>query len=312
MADLSVGTETVGAGDPPATSFLPKDIGKPKAPPLKCQGIKTRLVRFIASSLRWDGRGRWVEPFLGSGAVLFNLAPQRALVADTNPHVVAFYRDLRDGCFDETAVRAFLIEMGSELTRRGEAFYYEVRDRFNGRGGGSLDFLFLNRACFNGLMRFNSQGGYNVPFCRKPRRFSPAYISKIANQVHRARCAMKDRDWRFATADWRDTLSETREGDFIYLDPPYIGRNTGYFGRWCEEQAQGLAKAAAALPCGFALSMWRENRYRSNQHLEQEWKGFHTKSFDHFYHVGATEALRHRMTEALVIKPGYEAPPAIR
>ncbi len=301
--------ESMAAGEQsPGAPFLPRDIDKPKAPPLKCQGIKTRLTRFIASSLRWDGRGRWIEPFLGSGAVLFNLAPRRALVADSNPHVVQFYRDIQEGRIDGAAVRACLVRMGAELARDGEEFYYEVRERFNRRGGGSLDFLFLNRSCFNGVMRFNARGHYNVPFCRKPHRFSRAYVSRIANQVCWARRVMGGRDWRFEVADWQDTLAAAQEGDFVYLDPPYIGRHTGYYGRWSEQHAQRLAELAPSLSCGFALSMWQENRFRRNDHLYEAWQGLPLRSFEHFYHVGATEALRHRMTEALVIKPGYGAP----
>jgi DNA adenine methylase len=307
VADRLLASDPAAAGDPPAESLLPKEIDKAQAPPLKCHGIKTRLVRFIASAVCWDGRGRWIEPFLGSGAVLFNLVPEKALVGDSNPHVVAFYRELQAGRFDEASVQTCLADMGSKLAARGERYYYEVRDRFNRNRGGSLDFLFLNRACFNGVMRFNSKGGFNVPFCRKPHRFSPAYITRIVNQVRRARRAMDGRGWRFVAADWRQTLSEARSCDFVYLDPPYIGRHTGYHGRWTAEQARGLAEATRQLPCGFALSMWQENEFRRNRHLQEEWRGLVTRSYEHFYHVGATEKLRHRMTEALVIKPGFAA-----
>jgi len=71
-----------------------------------------------------------------------------------------------------------------------------VRDRFN-REASPYDFLFLNRACFNGMVRFNRKGGFNVPFCRKPDRFRPAYITKICNQLKWAASVMKDKDWTF-------------------------------------------------------------------------------------------------------------------
>ncbi len=63
---------------------LPAKI-KPKAPPIKSQGIKTKLAPFILGSIRWDGKGKWIEPFVGSGAVLFNAAPERALAARRPP-----------------------------------------------------------------------------------------------------------------------------------------------------------------------------------------------------------------------------------
>ena len=129
-----------------------------------------------------DGAVRWVEPFLGSGVVAFNMRPKTALVGDSNPHIIAFYKGVQDGSITPGGVMEFLAKEGELLSKRGEDHYYEVRDRFNSSHG-PLDFLFLNRAGFNGLVRFNSNGGYNVPFCRKPRRFSKSYVTKITNQV---------------------------------------------------------------------------------------------------------------------------------
>ncbi|MFQ5651644.1 MAG: DNA adenine methylase, partial [bacterium] len=77
--------------------FLPRHIGKVVVPPLKCQGIKTKLVSFIATTVKWHGQGKWIEPFLGSGVVLFNINPERALVSDTNKHIIQFYRDIQEG-----------------------------------------------------------------------------------------------------------------------------------------------------------------------------------------------------------------------
>ena len=68
-------------------------------PPIKYQGIKTKLVPFILSSICWPGEGRWIEPFVGSGAVVLNVAPPRALLTDTNVHVIRFYNDIVNDLF---------------------------------------------------------------------------------------------------------------------------------------------------------------------------------------------------------------------
>lgn len=284
----------------------PITIESPKAPPIKSQGIKTKLVPFIARTIQWDGEGRWVEPFLGSGTVLFNLAPHRALVADTNVHIIDFYRDIQSGKIDETIVAEYLQEEGEQLRRRGAEHYYEIRELFNNNAD-PLQFLFLNRACFNGVMRFNSKGRYNVPFGKRPERFRKAYITKITNQVAWVRNLIRDRDWTFMVADYRATIQCASEGDFIYLDPPYVGRHNHYFNAWTSEDATWLAHIAHESNAGYALSMWLEDKYRRNNHIDELWSSDLLFTFDHFYHVGATEGLRNKMTEALVVRPGFAA-----
>jgi DNA adenine methylase len=96
-------------------------------------------------------------------------------------------------------------------------------------------------------------------------------------------------------------VNQARQNDFIYLDPPYIGRNADYFNTWDEKAANDLAETVQKLPCDFALSMWLENKYRKNDHIENHWNGLEIKTFGHFYHVGASEDLRNEMQEALVL-----------
>ena len=180
-----------------------------KVPPLKIQGIKTKLVSFILNQVKWDGRGRWVEPFLGSGVVVLNVNPERALLADANEHIIRFYRAIQTGEMTPYELRCFLEREGHSLKAKGQVHYYELRERFNAHHS-PFDFLFLNRACFNGMMRFNAQGKFNVPFCRKPERFARAYVTKICNQVAWAGERIKGRDWHFAVWDWRDTALSNR------------------------------------------------------------------------------------------------------
>lgn len=292
-------------------SKLPFAIGHVGVPPIKCQGIKTKLIPFIFRSLVWaesDG-ARWIEPFLGSGVVAFNLAPEHALLVDTNKHIIAFYQAVQRGQLTREAVRDFLAREGKKLAAGGADYYYEVRDRFNEQAS-PFDFLFLNRSCFNGVMRFNRHGRFNVPFGHKPQRFTQAYITKIVNQINWAAKQMRGKDWEFRVAKWDETLALVRPGDFVYLDPPYVGRHTDYFTSWDDAEAERLALTAKCLPCGFALSMWLENCHRKNPHVVRCWSGVEIRVCRHFYHVGSSETYRNAMDEALIIKPGFATPDA--
>src|SRR5882724_4544828 len=194
-------------------------VDKVSAPPVKCQGIKTKLVPFILNNINWDdaSSGRWIEPFLGSGVVAFNLAPHRALLCDTNTHIINLYRSIQSGDITSDTTRRFLVDEGAKLERLGDEHYYKIRDRFN-REGSPYDFIFLNRACFNGVMRFNRKGGFNVPFCKKPTRFTKSYITKIVNQIDWASRLMQGKDWEFRVSNWKATLTEASQIDFVYLD----------------------------------------------------------------------------------------------
>lgn len=285
---------------------LPKEITLVKTPPIKCQGIKTKLVPFIFKNIKWTGSGKWVEPFLGSGVVLFNLAPEKALCTDANPHIISFYKSIEEKKTTAPIVRLFLEKEGANLESKGEEYYYEVRDRFNSQHN-PLDLLFLSRACFNGVMRCNSKGHFNVPFNHKTDRFTKSYITKIVNQAKWVSQKMEGKDWTFECADWRETLKACKENDFVYLDPPYFGRNTDYFGRWSENHMAEFVRAVKGLPCGYALSLWKKNLYRTNPVLDEHFANNVIRVFMHDYFVGSTENLRHEIEEALIIKNGYEA-----
>lgn len=273
----------------------------PLVPPLKCQGIKTKLVPAIQKIAASRDFSRWVEPFCGSCVVALNTQPKQALLCDANPHIIRLYQDIQQGRITPPDVKAFLGGEGEKLKAQGEPYYYSVRERFNTTPS-SLDFLFLNRSCFNGVMRFNRSGKFNVPYCHKPERFAPAYVTKITNQVRHIAQVIGSADWTFAVRDFRDTLAATQPGDFVYVDPPYAGRHVDYFNSWSDADEDALASRLSSIPCDFLLSTWHSNEFRTNAAIERSWSkpGFYLQTREHFYHVGSTEDLRHPMVEALI------------
>jgi DNA adenine methylase len=274
---------------------------KTLVPPIKIQGIKTKLIPFIRENININTASTWFEPFMGSGVVGFNLAPYNAIFSDVNPYIIDFYNCLKHKEITPEIVREYLEKEGKKLASTPtdkSSYYYEVRDRFN-KEHNPLDFLFLQRSNFNGMIRF-SKNGYNVPFGRKPNRFRPALITKIVNQVEKTQEKILDNNWTFICSNWEEAIKQATTDDFIYLDPPYIGRNTDYYTSWNSEDANKLANYFNEhVDLHFALSMWYKNKYRKNDHISK-WRG-NMVTNEHFYYLGGHETNRNSITEALII-----------
>ena len=276
-------------------------------PPIKSQGIKTKLIPWINDIIIRSGvdlaKTTWIEPFFGTGVVGLN-TPIRGnkIVGDTNPHIISFYQAIQDGNITPQIMRQYLSEEGNALAsadENGYAHYRYIKDRFN-KEHNPLDFIFLSRAGFNGMMRFNKKGEWNIPFCKKPDRFATAYITKICNQVAEAKLVINCGSWTFLNQDFRETIKLAKEGDLIYCDPPYFGRYVDYYNGWTEEDEVSLFEALSNTPASFILSTWHHNDYRSNEMITRFWKKFNIETKDHFYHGGGHIENRHSIVEALV------------
>ena len=269
-------------------------------PPIKSQGIKSKLVPYIKDVIPEDFNGRWIEPFMGSGVVAFNVRPQKAILADSNPHLINFYQSIMKEKITPSITRQYLEHEGAELLRTEGEYYYVVRDRFN-RNGNPLDFLFLNRADFNGMIRFNQKGEFNVPFCRKPNRFSQAYITKICNQIRAVHEIFQSIDYEFKCQDYETTIKEANSSDILYCDPPYIARHTDYFNNWGENNEMKMAELLFNTDARFILSTWHSNRYRKNEFINSIWSQYNILTIQHYYFIGGKEVNRNPMLEALVL-----------
>lgn len=269
-------------------------------PPLKSQGIKTKLVPWINSIIPIV-KGRWIEPFLGTGVVAFNAGFEEAILNDSNPHIINFYKRIQSTEITPLKVREFLESEGKKLSiseNNGYDHFNFIRDRFNTHFS-SFDFLFLSRAGFNGMMRFNKKGEWNIPFCKKPERFSKSYITKIVNQVEKAKQVIKS-DWKFYNKSFSEIIPLATKNDLIYCDPPYFGRYADYYNGWTEKDEELLYRQLKETQSKFILSTWHHNDYRANEMVKKYWNDFNIITRDHFYHSGAKIENRRSVVEAIV------------
>lgn len=196
---------------PQTTVLLPLD--SPLAPPLKWAGGKRWLVPHLMPLWRPHAHRRLVEPFCGAVAVTLALRPHRALLNDSNPHVMNFYAWVKAG-----------LKLTLWMENDRELFYVH-RKRFNEllRQDGATTaeaaalFYYLNRTCFNGLCRFNGKGEFNVPFGR---------YKTIAYARDFNACEQAFARWEFTSTDFAAVPLDPQ--DFVYADPPFDAGFTQY------------------------------------------------------------------------------------
>lgn len=190
----------------------------------------------VPSILKWTGskrsqaaeiarlappHARYVEPFLGGGAVLYHLAGGGAAASDLYAPLIGFWRMVQA---EPDHLVADYAEQWRRLRDDGPGYFYAVRERFNADKR-PADLNFLMRTCVNGIVRFSQEGDFNNSFHLSRRGVLPARFAR-AVQAWSARI----QGVAFAARDYREALAETRAGDFVYLDPPYAGTYQRYIG----------------------------------------------------------------------------------
>lgn len=179
-------------------------------PVLKWAGGKSQLLNELNSRLP-KSYNKYIEPFIGGGALFFNLKPDQAIIADLNPELVNLYKSIASSPED---VLNFL-----ETFKNDHDFFYEMRaldvkklDPFYA----AARTIFLNKTCFNGLYRVNKNGQFNVPFGR----YANPNIAD-SETIFNASAALKNT--QIICGDYKTVLRDfADEGDFVFLDPPYL------------------------------------------------------------------------------------------
>ena len=180
-------------------------------PFLKWAGGKTRLCAKINSILPTGNR--LIEPFVGAGSVFLNTNYPEYLLSDVNQDLINIYRILQaDGLdFIRYAEQFFTPENNTQDA------YIENRAVFNSTTDTKLKsalFIYLNKHCFNGLCRYNSKGGFNVPYGK--------YVSPVFPEEALISFCEKSKMAEFQIADFKTTMSSAKRGDVVYCDPPYV------------------------------------------------------------------------------------------
>lgn len=236
----------------------------PARPFVKWAGGKGALVEeILARAPHLSEVERYLEPFLGAGAVLFAIrsrAPSLpCLASDTNPELVNAYAALRD------ELGEVLAHLERHEAAHDRAHYYAVRASVpRGVAERAARFIYLNRTCFNGLYRVNSKGEFNVPMGRytNPRILDRENLEAVSSVL---------RSVEVRAADFAELLSEARAGDLVYLDPPYqpLSRTSSFtaytkdgFGELEQERLARLFAAAVDKGATVILSNSGDARVR--------------------------------------------------
>ncbi len=174
----------------------------------------------------------YYEPFIGGGALFFELAPKVAVINDSNKELMNVYKVL---CDHEKYTKMCKV-LNRYEANHSEEFYYEVRNMDKEKNFNRLsDYkkaartLYLNKSCFNGLYRVNSKGQFNVPFNKNKKVNTYDGENLLTIHMH-----LNMNDITIENVDFEECVKTAKKGDFVYFDPPYDS-DTSTFNSYTEE-----------------------------------------------------------------------------
>ena len=182
-------------------------------PIVKWVGGKRQLMFELLKNMP-ENYNRYFEPFIGGGALFFELQPDNAYISDMNEELINLYQVVRDN------VDALITDLQKHDISK--EYFMEIRniDRTEEYEDWSdvkkaSRFIYLNRTCFNGMYRVNSKGEFNVPFghYKNPRILDENNLINCSNLLQRT---------EIKHADFSEILKKVKKGDFVYFDPPYV------------------------------------------------------------------------------------------
>ena len=200
------------------------------APVVKWAGGKRQLLPQIKERMP-EQFNNYYEPFVGGGAVTFELLPEKAVVNDINKSLVNAYRQI---CDAPDEFLGAINKLDNEMWEDGKAYYYSLRELYNDKMmKAEYDvelaalFVFINKHCFNGLYRVNGKGLFNVPY-NNSRKASvdEKSIREISEYLKKV---------TILEGDFEAACESAMEGDFVFIDSPYAPLNPTSFESYTKE-----------------------------------------------------------------------------
>lgn len=200
------------------------------APFVKWAGGKRQLIPQIRERMP-EKYNDYYEPFVGGGAVIFDLLPANALINDINKALINTYRTI---CNEPDAFLKEVNRLDNDMWEDGKKYYYSIREHYNDklmRSEYDVElaalFVFINKHCFNGLYRVNGKGLFNVPY-NNSRRVSVDEDVIIATSEYLRRVTIID-------GDFEQACKNAKKCDFVFIDSPYAPLNPTSFESYTKE-----------------------------------------------------------------------------
>ena len=200
------------------------------APFIKWAGGKRQLMTQIRERMP-KKFNNYYEPFVGGGAVVFELSPTNAVINDINKALVNVYRQI---CNDSDAFLEKLRELDEAMWEDGKMYYYSLREHYNDKLMKeefdvelSALFVFINKHCFNGLYRVNGKGLFNVPYNNSRKKSCDEEIIRAISDYLKG--------VKILEGDFQVACEQARKGDFVFFDSPYAPLNPTSFESYTKE-----------------------------------------------------------------------------
>jgi DNA adenine methylase len=225
---------------------------RPSGQLLKWVGNKFRYAEAIAQYLPTTS-GTYYEPFVGTGAVLATMAPERAIAGDTLPTLVDLLRVVQR---DPERLVTHYAKARTEIGEHGRAAYETIKARYN-RQPSPEDLLVLSRTCYGGVMRFTREGRISTPM--GPHRPMPA--DKLARHMLDWQARLSGTEFVFQT--FEKTMALAGDGDTIYCDPPYLHGQSILYGAQSFQMTRLWDAVASAVGRGAYVAVSADGWRRS-------------------------------------------------
>lgn len=265
--------------------------------------------KLVGPFLKWPGGKRWfvanhshllprtfnryIEPFLGAGAVFFHLQPEVAVLGDSNSELIITYNAVKD---DWKRLKQLL---SVHQSRHCKAYYYEVRSNVpKDPIESAARVIYLNRTCFNGIYRVNKQGQFNVPIGTKDRVLLETDAFEATSGLLSGA--------KLLTSDFQPLIDSAQEGDLVFADPPYtVSHNLNGFIKYNErlfswKDQERLARSLARARDRGALVVATNANHPSLRELYTK-HDFKVKTVSRYSSISATAKTRKQYEELVIL-----------